>query len=106
MGCYSFKKLKKLQIFGQEAYKKTKATSGTPLAKCITEAFENNYKIIVGIQKTRINIICRKGNEKQWKPDEKKKLDPNINAKKMSGPRKPSLSTRKAKIQVKKLIFS
>jgi len=68
MGCYSFKKLKILGIFGKSAYKKVKASSGTGLDKCIQMARENDYEII-GIQKIGRNIFCRKGNETQWKPN-------------------------------------
>ncbi|KAL9968259.1 hypothetical protein ACROYT_G026611 [Oculina patagonica] len=76
VGCYSLKKLRKLKIFGKESYKKTRVTSATPFDQCIPEAKENNYEII-GIQKIKKSIICRKGNEKQWKPDAAiKKLNP------------------------------
>ena len=63
VGCYSFKEMKKkLKIFGKKAYKNTKATSEKPLDQCIPDANENNYDII-GIQKIKENIICRKGNK-------------------------------------------
>ncbi len=76
MGCYSFKKLKNKKIFGKEAYKKTKATPATPFDQCIPEAMKNNYEII-GIQKIKKNIICRKGNEDQWNSNAAiKKLNP------------------------------
>ncbi|KAL9968257.1 hypothetical protein ACROYT_G026609 [Oculina patagonica] len=76
VGCYSFAALKKVKIFGKDAYKKTKATSATPFDQCTPEAKENDYEII-GIQKIKKNIVCRKGNEEQWKPDaDIKKLDP------------------------------
>ena len=66
MGCYSFKKLKKRGIFGKSAYKKVKASSRTAVDQCIQMARENGYEII-GIQRKRQTIICRKGNERQWK---------------------------------------
>ena len=69
MGCYSFKKLRKLGIFSKSAYKKVEASSsGAAVYQCIQMARENNYKII-GIQKKGGTIFCRKGNEKQWKPN-------------------------------------
>lgn len=68
MGCYSFKKLKILGIFGKSVYKRVKASSGTGVDKCIQMARENDYEII-GIQKIGRNIFCRKGNEMQWKPN-------------------------------------
>ena len=66
MGCYSFKKLKKRKIFGKSAYKKGKALSGTTVYQCIQMARENGYEII-GIQRKRQTIFCRKGNERQSK---------------------------------------
>ena len=68
MGCYSFKELKKLEIFGKSAYQTVKASSGTALDQCIQIACENNYEII-GIQKIGLTIFCRKGNERRWKPN-------------------------------------
>ena len=69
--------MQNLNIFDKdEAYKKTKDTSGTPFDQCVTEAMEKDYQII-GIQKIKKNIICRKGKEKLWKLDELKKLNAN-----------------------------
>ena len=68
MGCYSFKKLKMMGIFGKSVYKRVKASSGTAVDQCVQMACENDYKII-GIQKLGRNIICRTGNEMQWKPN-------------------------------------
>jgi len=68
MGCYSFKNLEILGIFGKSAYMKVKASSGTGLEKCIQLAGESDYKMI-GIQKIGRKNFCRKGNEMQWKPN-------------------------------------
>jgi len=81
MGCYSFKRLKTLGIFGKSAYMKVKASSGTGPDKCIQMAREKGYEII-GIQKIRKNIFCRKGKETQWKPDASL---PRLNPKKCKG---------------------
>ena len=68
VGCYRFKELKMLGIFGKTSYKKVKASSGTAVNQCIQMASDNNYSII-GIQKLRRNIVCRKGNKRLWKPE-------------------------------------
>lgn len=90
MGCYSFKELKKLQIFGKSAYQTVEASSGTALDQCIQIPCENNYEII-GIQKIGQTIFCRKGNVRQWKPN----------------PAIPTLSPKKCKANVgsRKSIF-
>ena len=59
MGCYSFKELKKQEIFGKCAYLTVKASSGTALDQCIQIARENNYEII-GIQKIGQTIFAVK----------------------------------------------
>ena len=85
MGCYSFKDLKELGIFGKSAYKKVKASSGAAVDQCLQMACENDYEII-GIQKIGRNIFCRKGNERQWKPNattlNPKKCEANVGSRK------------------------
>ena len=88
MGCYNFKELKKLKIFGKSAYKTVEASSGTAVDQCIQKACENDYEII-GIQKIKGTIFCRKGNERQWKPNA---AIPTLNPKKC----KSNLGSRKS----------
>ena len=57
-----------LRIFSKAAYKKFKASSGTPVDKCIQMASHNRNEII-GIQKIGRKIFCRRGNERLWTPD-------------------------------------
>ena len=68
MGCYRFKDLKKLGIFGKSAYKKVSASSGAAVNQCLQMACENDYEII-GIQKIGRNHFLPERERKTMEPE-------------------------------------
>lgn len=62
VGCFSFRSSRK-KIFGKQAYKKIKKGPESPIDECK----EGKDYAIIGIQKKKNMIVCRKGNEQEWK---------------------------------------